>query len=138
MESFNARRLYAFVHFMSEADPQILANRREGRALYQAARQDDGEFLFSADKADKMETFLSLNDQQVHQAGHDNTVSIYSFVKILSDMRRRVKAHMKGEAASGSTESDSTPKSGAAASGPSFLASHDVGKKEPAANPAAY
>lgn len=92
MEALSTRGVRAFVDFMMGADPQILANRREGRALLMEAIDDDGELKLSADKFDKLVTFLSLNDQQVHGSGASETVSIYSFVKILQELRRKLGA----------------------------------------------
>jgi len=91
MERFNARALRDFTLFCMRHDPQILANRREARALYYAALSDDGDFGVSADKADKLEAFLCLNDGQVHHAAAENTVSVYAFVKILAELRRRLR-----------------------------------------------
>lgn len=82
-------------------DPQILANRREARALYVAALDDEGDFTLSADKADKIETFLTLNDAQVHGSGHEGTVSIYAFTKIVAELRRRLRDGQESPASSG-------------------------------------
>lgn len=101
MERFDTARLRAFVRYLMHHDPQILANRREARALYAAALDDEGDFSISADKADKLETFLTLNDLQVHGAGNDGTVSIYAFTKILAELRRRLRDNMESPASSG-------------------------------------
>lgn len=98
MEALSTRGARAFVVFMMGSDPQILANRREGKALLMLAIDEDGEVKLSADKFDKLVTFLSLNDQQVHGSGADNTVSIYSFVKILQELRRKLRGEATGTA----------------------------------------
>jgi len=92
MESFDTVKLREFVQFFTTHDMQVLANRREAKDLFVIAMNPDGDFPYSGDKSDKLETFLSLNDLQVHGAGAGQTVSTYAAVKIVAEMRRRLRA----------------------------------------------
>lgn len=90
----SVRRLSAFVAFSMERDLQVLAHRREGAGLFRAtlARQGDSDTLeLSSDKFDKILTFLSQNDLQVHYAGADKTVGVYAIVKLIGELRRRLR-----------------------------------------------
>jgi len=91
MEFFNREALIAFVKYARSNDMQITSNRREARALYLSALDFDGSFEFPIEKADKLLTFLSLNDAQVHGADAKDTVSIYAFIRILGDLSMRLR-----------------------------------------------
>jgi len=89
-------RLSGFVSFCMEHDLQVLAHRREAAGLWRAtlARQGDHPTLeWSSDKYDKVLTFLSQNDLQVHYAGADKTVGVYAIVKLIGELRRRLRDH---------------------------------------------
>jgi len=75
-----------------QEDMQILANRRVARGLLVDRFLRPGEpglFLdFANEKFDQLLTYLSQNDLQVHGADASATVGIYSFVKIVGEIRR--------------------------------------------------
>lgn len=85
MEIFNVEALRVFVAYATLTDMQVTANRQHGRQLYTAALDSLGDFKYPADKADKLLVFLSMTELQGHQS---ETVAIYSFVKIVAELRR--------------------------------------------------
>lgn len=100
MDTFNRAALRRFVDFVVANDPQIAANRREARVLFVESFDDAGEISFPSEKADKVLTFLSLNDHQVHGSGQEGSVSIYAFIRLTGDLRRRL-GNRPGSATSG-------------------------------------
>lgn len=90
----SVRRLSLFIAFAMERDLQVLAHRREAAGMFRStlARHGDGQTLeLSSDKYDKILTFLSQNDLQVHYAGADKTVGVYAIVKLIGELRRRLR-----------------------------------------------
>lgn len=91
-ERLSATRLAEFVQYAMQEDMQILANRRVARTNLVDSLLRYGEpglFLdFPHEKFDKLLTYLSQNDLQVHGADASATVGIYSFVKIVGEIRR--------------------------------------------------
>lgn len=92
----SVHRLSGFVSFCMEHDLQVLAHRREAAGLYRATLAHHGDYStleWSSDKYDKVLTFLSQNDLQVHYAGADKTVGVYAIVKLIGELRRRLRDH---------------------------------------------
>lgn len=91
-ERLSATRLAEFVQYAMAEDMQILANRRVARTNLVDSLLRYGEpglYLdFPHEKFDKLLTYLSQNDLQVHGADASATVGIYSFVKIVGEIRR--------------------------------------------------
>lgn len=107
MECLNVQRASEFVAFALENDLQIAINRRTGLNRIRAALATEGDeaeacFEWPAESYEKMETFLSQNDAQVHYSG-TNTVAVYSMVRLLGSLRRALRdmrsvsgAHFQG------------------------------------------
>lgn len=95
-ELLSVNRLSGFIAFCMEHDLQVLAHRREAAGLFRTtlARFGDHPTLeWSSDKYDKVLTFLSQNDLQVHYAGADKTVGVYAIVKLIGELRRKLRDH---------------------------------------------
>lgn len=93
-ELLSVHRCSLFVAFCMERDLQVLAHRREGAGLLRStlAKPDDDPIMeISSDKFDKIMTFFSQNDTQVHYAGADRSVGVYAIVKLLGELRRRLR-----------------------------------------------
>jgi len=96
-EWLSVARASEFVRYAMENDMQITSHRRTARTmLYESfADQRDREqpvMKISNDKFDKVMTYLSQNDLQVHHADAGSTVGIYSFIKIIGEMRRNIRS----------------------------------------------
>lgn len=92
MEYCSVPKLRAFLAHCGERDMQITINRRSGREMLNACldiRPGDDVYELSGEEFDKLVTYLSLSDQAVHEAS--NQVSIYSFVRIIASIRRRLR-----------------------------------------------
>jgi len=91
-ELLSVERSGAFVSKAMKLEVQVLSNRRDLRQDFGALLAGPGDkcFEWSAEKYDKLMTFLSQNDQQVHYAG--DGVNIYAYVKLLAELRRLVRA----------------------------------------------
>jgi len=96
MEYLAAARVAVFVEYVQKNDMQILSNRRTGYTMIQDSLVTRGEtcevLRVSNDKFDKLVTYLSQNDLQVHQADARSTIGIYAFVKIVAELRRSLRA----------------------------------------------
>lgn len=95
MECLNVQRASDFVSFALENDLQIAINRRTGLQRIRDALAKTGDpahscFEWPVESYEKMETFLSQNDAQVHYSG-TNTVAVYSMVKLLGSLRRALR-----------------------------------------------
>jgi len=93
-ELLSVARSADFLQYCMEHDLQILTHRREAHTLLRGAlaRASDRKVLqMSSDKFDKMMTYFQQNDQQVHYAAATNTVGVYSIVKLLGELRRRLR-----------------------------------------------
>lgn len=87
-------RASRFVAYVMDHDLQILTHRREACTLLSSALARNGDshcIELSADKFDKMLTYLQQNDQQVHYASAANTVGVYAIVKLVGELRRRLR-----------------------------------------------
>lgn len=91
----NANRLADFVSYVMENDMQITTHRRTARPMLNGAlvRPDEtcSVVRFSNEKFDKLVTYLSQNDLQVHGADASSTVGIYSFIKLVGELRRSLR-----------------------------------------------
>jgi len=93
-ELLSVTRASRFVGYCMEHDLQILTHRREAHTLLRstlAKANDENVMELSSDKFDKIMTFLQQNDQQVHYASAANTVGVYAIVKLIGDLRRRLR-----------------------------------------------
>lgn len=93
-ELLDVHRCSAFVAYCMDHDLQILTHRREAHILLRATLARDGDdhiMELSSDKFDKIMTFLQQNDQQVHYASAANTVGVYAIVKLIGELRRRLR-----------------------------------------------
>jgi len=93
-ELLSVARCSRFVAYCMEHDLQILAHRREAHTLLRSTLAVSGDthcIELSADKFDKIMTFLQQNDQQVHYASAANTVGVYAIVKLIGELRRRMR-----------------------------------------------
>lgn len=93
-ELLSVSRCSRFVAYCMEHDLQILAHRREAHTLLRSTLAVGGDthcLELSADKFDKIMTFLQQNDQQVHYASASNTVGVYAIVKLIGEIRRRLR-----------------------------------------------
>jgi len=89
-------RIAEFVSFTLDHDLQVLLNRRTALALLNRslARTDDQLVLkWSAESFDKMVTFLTQNDVQVHYAAASQTVGVYAIVRLVGELRRALRDH---------------------------------------------
>jgi len=94
VELLSVSRASRFVAYCMEHDLQILTHRREAHTILRTtlAKAGDQKILeLSSDKFDKMMTFLQQNDQQVHYASASNTVGVYAIVKLIGELRRRLR-----------------------------------------------
>jgi len=95
-ELLSVQRASHFVAYCMEHDLQILAHRREAYSYLCSALAKSGDInviSMSGDKFDKMMTYLQQNDQQVHYASAGNTVGTYAIVKLVAELRRRLRDH---------------------------------------------
>lgn len=88
-------RSWAFVRQALDSDVQVQTNRRTLYRLLLDALGNESDpvgslFAFPIDQYDKLLTFCQSTDPQVHYADASHTVQIYSFTKILMNMRRLI------------------------------------------------
>jgi len=89
METWDSTQLTTFVNFASLNDMQITANRREAKAIFALAR--GGDFDYSYEKMEKIEAFLTSTSTADDRSQHTDRVSVYAFVKLLGELRRRLR-----------------------------------------------
>jgi len=105
METLNLQRTRTFVQFCMQNNVQVTVNRRAAYGLLVEAIEDEGSVQFPFEKFEKLQSFLLLNDQQVHYADASNAVSIYAFVRLLGDLRRVLKTVERRTTDTGSVSS---------------------------------
>jgi len=94
VELLSVSRASAFIAYAMENDMQVKIHRSTAQRLFAGslARPSDNHVVeFSAEKYDKVMTFLTQNDQQVHYATAANTVGVYAIVRLLGDLRRQLR-----------------------------------------------
>jgi len=87
-------RTSRFISYTLACDLQVKIHRSSALGLLRGsfARPEDVNVIeFSAEKFDKIMTFLTENDQQVHYANSANTVGVYAIVRLLGDLRRQLR-----------------------------------------------
>jgi len=90
----DVHRASRFITYALENDLQVKIHRSTALSLCGAAisRRGDVDLIeFSAEKFDKVMTFLSQNDQQVHYATATQTVGVYAIVRLLGELRRQLR-----------------------------------------------
>jgi len=100
VELLNVNRARHFIAYTLENDLQVKANRsRAGSLLTRSlCANDDIDYVeFPAEKFDKMITFFTENDRQVHYQERD-TVGVYSIVRLLGELRRLLRDYSSGTA----------------------------------------
>jgi len=110
VELLSVPRVANFIAYTLENDLQIKINRSSACSLLRSsiARERDIDTLsVPAEKFDKIMTFLVENDQQVHYASGSNTVGVYAFTRLVSDLRRQVRDYRSSTRSSGSIGSGS-------------------------------
>lgn len=93
-ELLSVDRCARFISYTLSCDLQIKIHRSTALGHFRGslAREGDADVIeFSAEKFDKIMTFLSENDQQVHYATSANTVGVYAIVRLLGDLRRTLR-----------------------------------------------
>jgi len=94
VELLSVDRAARFISYTLSCDLQIKIHRTTACGHFRGALAREGDLdviEFSAEKYDKIMTFLTENDQQVHYAASSNTVGVYAIVRLLGDLRRQLR-----------------------------------------------
>jgi len=93
-ELLSVDRAARFISYTLSCDLQIKIHRSTALGHFRGAlaREGDQDVIeFASEKYDKIMTFLTENDQQVHYAASSNTVGVYAIVRLLGDLRRQLR-----------------------------------------------
>lgn len=121
IELLDVSRAARFISFTLESDMQVKVNRSVAAGLLRSSLSREGDLHiveYPAEKFDKVMTFFSENDQQVHYQSKD-TVGVYALTRLLGELRRMLRDyHMPRGLAIGNGPPMMSPR-GLPASGPS-------------------
>jgi len=101
-----------FISFTLQNDCQIKVNRTSACSLLRSSIARSGDLdtiAFPSEKFDKLLTFLMENDQQVHYASASNTIGVYAFARLTSDLRRQLRDYSSGTRERGDLGDDLPP-----------------------------
>jgi len=111
IELLSVRGAARFISFTLQNDCQAKVNRTQACSLLRSSIARSGDLdtiAFPSEKFDKILTFLMSNDQQVHYASASNSVGVYAFARLTSDLRRMVRDYSSGTRLGGDLD-DSLP-----------------------------